>query len=218
MYERAVALAKEAKTRSQASKGFDVVWNARGHCIVSADTYGDACMIQDIFSSQDDLADTVLEMASKLEFLRSKGVTVGVVKESGKEPYLAYVIEPESELSDDETMRRLFDAESRIKELEEDARSILNLQEQQSEKIAELEAGLSVAEAAKDLLRKEAKGLACRVEKLEAENARLREQAANRLVGLCNRCGQWVYLRDARYAGDSSLYCRECFAIGKREP
>lgn len=54
----------------------------------------------------------------KLEFLKSRGLTVVKMKTSDKpEPYLVYVIEPDSELSDSRTLRELFDAESRLTQI-----------------------------------------------------------------------------------------------------
>lgn len=53
----------------------------------------------------------------KLEFLKSKGLTVGLATESNKEPYLAYVIEPGSELCDLETVIKLMDAEVSVSSL-----------------------------------------------------------------------------------------------------
>ena len=47
---------------------------------------------------------------AKLDFLKSKGITVGLAKEAGKEPYLTYVIEEGSELCDHETIGKLIDA------------------------------------------------------------------------------------------------------------
>ena len=50
------------------------------------------------------------ESAEKLNFLKSKGLTVGTMKEAGKEPCLAYVIEPGTELCDLETVNKLTEA------------------------------------------------------------------------------------------------------------
>lgn len=47
----------------------------------------------------------------KLAFLKEKGLTVGTMHESGKEPRLMYVIESGSELDDLEIVNRLIDAE-----------------------------------------------------------------------------------------------------------
>lgn len=47
----------------------------------------------------------------KLDFLKSRGLTVGTMQESGKSPYLMYVIEPGSELCDLEAVNKLVDAE-----------------------------------------------------------------------------------------------------------
>lgn len=58
------------------------------------------------------------ERTAKLEFLRSKGLTVGTMQESGKDPYLAYVIEPGSELCDLESVNKLVDAEVRANKYE----------------------------------------------------------------------------------------------------
>lgn len=64
---------------------------------------------------------TASEPVEKLAFLKSKGLTVGTMRESGKVPYLAYVIEPGSELCDLETVRKLTDAEIAAKNWEETA-------------------------------------------------------------------------------------------------
>ena len=47
----------------------------------------------------------------KLAFLKSKGITVGTMKEAGKEPRLMYVVEHGSELCDNATVQKLTDAE-----------------------------------------------------------------------------------------------------------
>lgn len=60
--------------------------------------------------------------AAKLEFLKSKGLTVGLATESNKEPYLAYVVEPGSELCDLETVNKLIDAEISVSKLIADLR------------------------------------------------------------------------------------------------
>jgi hypothetical protein len=49
------------------------------------------------------------EATRKLDFLKSRGLTVGTMKESGKDPYLMYVMG--SELCDLETVNKLVDAE-----------------------------------------------------------------------------------------------------------
>jgi hypothetical protein len=55
----------------------------------------------------------IAELEGKLDFLRSKGMTVGLMTTSDKpEPYLAYVIEPDSELCELRTVNKLIDAES----------------------------------------------------------------------------------------------------------
>jgi hypothetical protein len=59
-----------------------------------------------------------VDAIAKLEFLGSKGLTVGTMQESGKDPYLAYVIEPGSELCDLETVNKLVDAEIRSNKYE----------------------------------------------------------------------------------------------------
>jgi hypothetical protein len=48
----------------------------------------------------------------KLAFLKSKGMSVGKMKTSDKpEPYLVYVVEPDSELDDTRLVRELIDTE-----------------------------------------------------------------------------------------------------------
>ncbi len=51
------------------------------------------------------------EGKQKLDFLKSRGLTVGTMQESGKSPYWMYVIESGSELCDLETVNKLVDAE-----------------------------------------------------------------------------------------------------------
>jgi hypothetical protein len=51
----------------------------------------------------------IAELEAEQAFLKSKGLTVGMLKESGKEPRLAYVIEPESELCDLRTIHENID-------------------------------------------------------------------------------------------------------------
>jgi hypothetical protein len=51
-------------------------------------------------------------LKTKLDFLKSKGLIVGMMKTSDKpEPYLAYVIEPDSELCNMRTVNALIDCE-----------------------------------------------------------------------------------------------------------
>lgn len=52
------------------------------------------------------------EAIAKLDFLKSKGLTVGLLKTSDKpEPYLAYAIEPDSELCNLKIVNAMIDAE-----------------------------------------------------------------------------------------------------------
>ena len=54
----------------------------------------------------------------KLAFLKTKGLTVGKMKTSDKpEPYLLYLIDPDSELDDLPTVHKLINAEIEIKQL-----------------------------------------------------------------------------------------------------
>jgi len=60
------------------------------------------------------------ELRKKLDFLQSKGLTVGLLTTSDKpEPCLAYHIEEESELCDLKHIRKLIDCECKNKELRE---------------------------------------------------------------------------------------------------
>jgi hypothetical protein len=60
------------------------------------------------------------EAREKLDFLQSKGLTVGLLTTSDKpEPYLAYHIEAESELCDLKHIHKLIDCECKNKELRE---------------------------------------------------------------------------------------------------
>lgn len=71
------------------------------------------------------MSETADELQKKLDFLKSKGLTVGLMKEAGKEPYLTYVIKNGSELCDLETINRLIDVElenTRLVEALRDAR------------------------------------------------------------------------------------------------
>ena len=58
---------------------------------------------------------------AKLAFLKTKGLTVGVAKDAGKDPYLAFFIEPGSALCDRETLSKLIDAEIAAKNWEDTA-------------------------------------------------------------------------------------------------
>ncbi len=58
------------------------------------------------------LREQVRELSEKLDFLKSKGLTVGKMKTSDKpEPYLVYVCESDSEFDDTIHIRKLVDAE-----------------------------------------------------------------------------------------------------------
>lgn len=59
------------------------------------------------------------EAEAKIDFLKSNGLSVGVAKEAGKEPFLAYVIEPGSALCDRETLSKLVDTEVAAKRFED---------------------------------------------------------------------------------------------------
>lgn len=65
------------------------------------------------------LEDELAEANAKLAFLQQKGLTVGMMESSDKpEPYLAYVIDPGSELCDLATVNKLIDAEVKVAKLE----------------------------------------------------------------------------------------------------
>jgi hypothetical protein len=88
-------------------------------------------------------AKTIAELTEKLDFLKSKGLTVGKMKTSDKpEPYWVYVIEPESELCDLHHVHRSIDAE-----IARDA--ALAKVAELTKRAEELELGLAVVEAAK---------------------------------------------------------------------
>jgi hypothetical protein len=62
--------------------------------------------------------DTITALQAKLDFLKSKGLTVTTAKTSDQpEPYLVYVIEPHSELSDDIHLEKLAAIEAERDEL-----------------------------------------------------------------------------------------------------
>lgn len=87
-------------------------------------------------AERDSLRSKLAAAEAKLEFLKAKGLTVGMMKTSDKpDPYLAYVIEPESELSDSMVLRKLIDADialhtakAKVKELEERREAAKKLQ------------------------------------------------------------------------------------------
>lgn len=63
------------------------------------------------------------ELQSRLDFLKSKGLTVGMMQSSDKpEPYLAYHIEPDSELCDLRYIHRVVKLECEIESLHETIR------------------------------------------------------------------------------------------------
>lgn len=53
------------------------------------------------------------ELEAKLAFLKEKGITVSTFKEADREPHLAYVVAPGSELDDTPTLQKLTEAEVR---------------------------------------------------------------------------------------------------------
>jgi hypothetical protein len=70
---------------------------------------------QALDKSEAELAEARAEAAEakrRLVFLRMKGIYVGTATEAGKEPYLAYVIEPGSELDDETALEKLRAAEA----------------------------------------------------------------------------------------------------------
>lgn len=63
----------------------------------------------------------------KLDFLKSKGITVGIMKEAGKEPRPMYVVQHDSELDDQHTVDRLVDLEIAFTKVHAALKALLGL-------------------------------------------------------------------------------------------
>lgn len=109
--------------------------------------------------------DHAIELASvkaRLEFLKSKGITVGVLKEAGKEPKYAYVVEPGSELCDLKTLQKLVDTEVALNlarkhrfETAEEWRIYSDQLKQMMDRLAEVNQALFMAVLQSDAPKKE---------------------------------------------------------------
>ena len=121
---------------------------------------------EDALKIQEELTDA----KKKLEFLKSKGLTVGWMKTSDKpDPYLMYVIEPDSELCDLRTVNKLIDSESEKKKWKDCAKTLLSHAEHASYCASVIHCGMQGCDCGLDATVEQMKKLDPSLEYLETE-------------------------------------------------